>query len=102
MERRRARRKLKNSNTQAAGGPVAAEGASGVNAEPEAMAIDEQHPGDIEDEATAREKEKAAMDEVIDPEIRADTGAAVHALFDLAGQRSTFLKKPASLILNFT
>ncbi|KAB5595074.1 Ubiquitin carboxyl-terminal hydrolase [Ceratobasidium theobromae] len=84
LERRRARRKLKNSNTQAAGGPVAAEGASGVNAEPEAMAVDEQHPGDIEDEATAREREKAAMDEVIDPEIRADTGAAVHALFDLA------------------
>jgi ubiquitin carboxyl-terminal hydrolase 14 len=84
LERRRARRKLKNKNAQTSGGNEGA--ASGASAEPEEMAVDEPRPGDIEDETTAREREKAELDKVIDPEIRADTGAAVHALFDLAGK----------------
>ncbi|CAE6526436.1 unnamed protein product [Rhizoctonia solani] len=85
LERRRARRKLKNKNNQASGSAADNAGASstGANNEPEAMAVDEPRPGDIEDEAPAREREKAAIDAVIDPEIRADTGAAVHALFEL-------------------
>ncbi|KAG8702714.1 deubiquitinating enzyme [Ceratobasidium sp. 395] len=83
LERRRARRKLKTTpatatSTQASTStPAATEGG-------DAMAVDEPRPGDIEDEATARAREKAALDEVIDPEVKADTGAAVHALFDLA------------------
>ncbi|CAE6470427.1 unnamed protein product [Rhizoctonia solani] len=86
LERRRARRKLKTKNTQPSGSEPAgtAASSSGANTEPEAMSVDEPRPGDIEDEATAREREKAAIDAVIDPEIRADTGAAVHALFELA------------------
>ncbi|KAJ1301480.1 hypothetical protein OPQ81_008737 [Rhizoctonia solani] len=85
LERRRARRKLKNKNAQPSegGSAGAASGSTGENAEAEAMAVDGPRPGDIEDEATAREREKAALDAVIDPEIRADTGAAVHALFEL-------------------
>ncbi|KAG9124399.1 deubiquitinating enzyme [Ceratobasidium sp. 392] len=83
LERRRARRKLKassaptTSNQASTSAPAPAEGG-------DAMAVDEPRPGDIEDEAIARTREKAALDEVIDPEVKADTGAAVHALFDLA------------------
>ncbi|CAE6440976.1 unnamed protein product [Rhizoctonia solani] len=83
LERRRARRKLKNKNAQSGSGPAGTSANSGASAEPEAMAVDSARPGDIEDEASAREREKAALDAVIDPEIRADTGAAVHALFEL-------------------
>ncbi|KAH7334508.1 cysteine proteinase [Rhizoctonia solani] len=85
LERRRARRKLKNKNAQSSGSGPAGTSAnpSGATAEPEAMAVDEPRPGDIEDEASAREREKATIDAIIDPEIRADTGAAVHALFEL-------------------
>lgn len=49
------------------------------------MAVDEQRPGDIEDEATARAREKATLDALVDPEVKADTGAAVHGLFELSG-----------------
>ncbi|CAE7143757.1 unnamed protein product [Rhizoctonia solani] len=83
LERRRARRKLKSKNAQSSS-TVTGSTTDSANAEPEAMAVDEPRPGDIEDEAPAREREKAAIDAVIDPEIRADTGAAVHALFELA------------------
>jgi ubiquitin carboxyl-terminal hydrolase 14 len=88
LERRRARRKLKSKNNQPSGSAPSETiaGSSGENPDPGSMAVDEPRPGDIEDEDTAREREKAAMDAVIDPEIRADTGAAVHALFELAGQ----------------
>ncbi|QRW24540.1 ubiquitin carboxyl-terminal hydrolase [Rhizoctonia solani] len=106
LERRRARRKLKN------------KAISLPEAHPQrlmlvrAEKIQNQSPWqstttsrDIEDEATAREREKAAIDAVIDPEVRGDTGqperekaaidavidpevrgdtgAAVHALFEL-------------------
>jgi len=83
LERRRARRKLKASSAPTTSAqaststPAPAEGG-------DAMAVDEPRPGDLEDEATARAREKAALDEVIDQEVKADTGAAVHALFDLA------------------
>jgi ubiquitin carboxyl-terminal hydrolase 14 len=50
------------------------------------MAVDEQRPGDIEDEVTARAREKATLDAIIDSDVKADTGAAPHALFDLAGK----------------
>ncbi|ELU38677.1 ubiquitin carboxyl-terminal hydrolase 6 [Rhizoctonia solani AG-1 IA] len=85
LERRRARRKLKNKSNQPSGSapPETNVGSSGENPEPEPMSVDEPRPGDIEDEATAREREKAAIDAVIDPEVRGDTGAAVHALFEL-------------------
>ncbi|CAE6449418.1 unnamed protein product [Rhizoctonia solani] len=87
LERRRARRKLKNKNAQPSSSATGnTTSSSGANTEPEAMAVDEPRPGNIEDEAPAREREKAAIDAVIDPEIRADTGAAVHALFELAVQ----------------
>ncbi|KAF8745444.1 Cysteine proteinase, partial [Rhizoctonia solani] len=85
LERRRARRKLKNKSNHPSGSapPETNVSLSGENPEPEPMAVDEPRPGDIEDEATAREREKAAIDAVIDPKVRGDTGAAVHALFEL-------------------
>lgn len=94
LERRRARRKLKaastSASTSAAAGassstPAPSDGAT-TSAEPDAMAVDEPRPGDIEDEATARVREKATLDALVDPEIKADTGAAVHGLFELSGK----------------
>ncbi|QRV83368.1 ubiquitin carboxyl-terminal hydrolase [Ceratobasidium sp. AG-Ba] len=81
LERRRARRKLKNTSASTGQASTSASAPADGN---DAMVVDEPRPGDIEDEATARAREKVALDEVIDPEVKADTGAAVHALFDLA------------------
>lgn len=95
LERRRARRKLKAASASASTSAAAAGGSSSTpaptdgattSAEPDAMAVDEPRPGDIEDEETARAREKATLDALVDPEIKADTGAAVHGLFELSGK----------------
>ncbi|KAG8745255.1 deubiquitinating enzyme [Ceratobasidium sp. 414] len=83
LERRRARRKLKAASTPTTSAQTSTSTPAPVEGS-DAMAVDETRPGDIEDEATARAREKAALDEVIDQEVKADTGAAVHGLFDLA------------------
>ena len=94
LERRRARRKLKAASTSTSAAattgvssstPAPTDGAA-TSAEPDAMAVDEPRPGDIEDEATARAREKATLDALVDPEVKADTGAAVHGLFELSGK----------------